>query len=234
MFEHLDLLSAFLVGLMGSLHCVGMCGGITATLTNAVPAARQNSWLVKGIYQLAYNCGRITSYAIAGALVGWIGAGLYHQLAPTNLIGLRVFAGIMLILLGLYISNWWRILTRFEQLGAGLWRRISPLTRRLLPVDTPIKAYALGILWGWLPCGLVYSSLALAMSSGSAGAGALTMLAFGLGTFPALISVGYFSQLFQKLAQSKQARTVVAVLLIGYGLWIIVSILSGGHGHHHH
>lgn len=230
----LELLSAFLVGLMGGLHCVGMCGGISGALTNAVPAAKQQHWAGKFAYQVSFNSGRILSYGLAGALVGILGSGIYSELAPKNLTGLRVFAGVMLILLGLYISNWWKVLSRLEQAGAGVWRKISPLTKRLLPVDTLIKALAMGMLWGWLPCGLVYSSLALAMASGSASGGALTMIAFGLGTFPAVISVGYFSQLYRGLAHSPMARTLVALFLIAYGCWIIMSIVSGHHHHHHH
>ncbi len=145
-----DLLSAFVVGLLGGVHCVGMCGGIVGALSLGLPAERNLPIL------LAYNVGRISSYTLAGALMGALGfyfSGLLPvQTAQKVLLSL---AGLFLILMGLYLAGWWNVLSRVERAGGVLWRRIEPLGRGLLPVRSVRHGLLLGLLWGWLPCGLV-------------------------------------------------------------------------------
>ncbi len=129
----------------------------------------------------------------------------------------------MMILLGFYISGWWKILNQLERLGAQVWKRLAPFTRRFIPVDRPHKALALGFLWGWLPCGLVYSALTWSLGAGGAGRGALLMLYFGLGTLPAMISVGTFSHILSDFARATGTRLVAALMLMGFGVWTILS-----------
>jgi sulfite exporter TauE/SafE len=221
-----DLIAAFAVGFMGSLHCIGMCGGISSALSTAITPHQANPLWRQLVYQLLYSIGRIASYATAGGIVGLVGATLYHQIAPSGPSYLRIFAGAMMILLGFYLSGWWKILNYLERAGTRVWKRIAPLTRRFIPVDKPHKALILGYLWGWLPCGLVYSALAWSLGSGSAANGALLMFYFGLGTLPALISIGTFSHVLSDFARSHKTRAFAALMLMGFGIWTIASQLN--------
>jgi uncharacterized protein len=153
-------LTAFLAGLLGGVHCVGMCGGIVGAITFGLPREAQSDGLRLFAFHALYNLGRIFSYTLAGALMGGLGA-LLIQWMPLQQAqqGLLLVAGAFMILLGLYLGGWWKILGRVERLGERVWRRLEPLGRRLLPVRTPGQALGVGALWGWLPCGLVYTML---------------------------------------------------------------------------
>lgn len=189
----LIIVSALLLGLLGSLHCVGMCGGIAGMLHAAavsVPANRtpRRRWLMT----LAYNGGRIGSYMVAGAIAAFAGVTLLALLGEESGRTLaQVVSGLFMILLGLYLTGWWNALAPVERIGMQLWRRLSPLTRHLLPVDGYGRALVAGMVWGWLPCGLVYSALALVLASGRPLNGALAMGAFGLGTLPMVSLAGF-------------------------------------------
>lgn len=202
----------FLVGLLGGTHCVGMCGGIVGAL--AMGGASR--WTM----HLAYNGGRILSYALAGAIAGALGAaslGLEGQV-PARLI-LYLFANLMLIALGFYLLGATRALAFTERAGQALWRRVQPLTRRFLPATTVRQAFPLGMLWGWLPCGLVYSALASALSAGSAGRGAALMLAFGLGTLPNLLLAGIILARINEFVRRPLVRTLSGLLVLGFGVY---------------
>ena len=202
----------FLVGLLGGTHCVGMCGGIVGAL--AMGGASR--WTM----HLAYNGGRILSYALAGAIAGALGAaslGLEGQV-PARLI-LYLFANLMLIALGFYLLGATRALAFTERAGQALWRRVQPLTRRFLPATTMRQAFPLGMLWGWLPCGLVYSALASALSAGSAGRGAALMLAFGLGTLPNLLLAGIVLARINEFVRRPLVRTLSGLLVLGFGVY---------------
>lgn len=205
-------LALFLVGLLGGTHCVGMCGGIVGAL--AMGGASR--WTM----HLAYNGGRILSYALAGAIAGALGAaslGLEGQV-PARLI-LYLFANLMLIALGFYLLGATRALAFTERAGQALWRRVQPLTRRFLPATTVRQAFPLGMLWGWLPCGLVYSALASALSAGSAGRGAALMLAFGLGTLPNLLLAGIVLARINEFVRRPLVRTLSGLLVLGFGVY---------------
>lgn len=228
----LSFIAALTIGFMGSLHCIGMCGGISSALTTALrpgasPFTRQLG------YPLLYSSGRIFSYALAGALAVLLGHPFRDLLGGHGPSALRIFAGVMMVLLGFYLSGWWQVLNQLERLGANVWKRLAPWTRHLIPVDHPGKALALGMLWGWLPCGLVYSALAWSVGAESPLQGALLMLFFGLGTLPAMLGVGLFSHALHDWARSRATRTFAALLLIGFGLWTITAQIPGlgGHGH---
>ena len=205
--------AAFLIGLLGGVHCVGMCGGIVGALTAQTPRL-ERAWNM----HLAYNAGRIASYAAAGAIMGMIGgAGLmFNQVLPVQLL-LYVLANLVLISLGLYLAGLGNQLTRLEALGASLWRRVQPYSARFLPADTAGKAFVLGTLWGWLPCGLVYSLLATALLSGGAASGAAVMLAFGLGTLPNLLLAGMALKRLRDLASNRRLRLAAGALVAAFG-----------------
>ncbi|WP_084618523.1 sulfite exporter TauE/SafE family protein [Cellvibrio sp. OA-2007] len=221
------LTAAFLLGLFSSAHCVGMCGGIMGALSMAVPAhAKARRWFIL----LSYNLGRIASYALMGAIVGLFASQITEA---GGAVWLRWLAGVLLIAMGLYLANWWRGLTYLESGGRYLWAYLQPLGKALMPVDTVPKAVALGAIWGWLPCGLVYSALAYAMAQGHAVGGGLVMLAFGLGTLPAVLATGFIAQQLGRLLQRPRIRWSFALAVMLFGLWTIWGGGYGSHQHHH-
>ncbi len=211
-----SVFALFLVGLLGGVHCIGMCGGIVGALSlgNAP----------RPLLHLAYNAGRILSYALAGALAGALGGAslvLAGQL-PVRVV-LYVLANLMLVALGLYLMGWRSALAFSERAGQRLWRRLQPLSRRFLPARTVAQAFPLGVLWGWLPCGLVYSALVSALTSGSAARGAALMLAFGLGTLPNLLLAGLAALRLRACLRNRPLRVAAGLLVSGFGVWGLVS-----------
>lgn len=218
MMGSVDLISAFVVGLLGGVHCAGMCGGIVGALSFGLPAGGAR-WPVL----LAYNAGRISSYTLAGAVMGGLGfyfSGLLPVQAAQNV--LLTLAGLFLILMGLYLAGWWGALGRLERVGGLLWRRIEPLGRGLLPVRSAGHAYLLGLLWGWLPCGLVYSALVWTVSAGGVVQGASLMLAFGLGTLPNLLLMGVAAAQLRRWVRHPAVRAAAGLLVIGFGVWLLL------------
>jgi sulfite exporter TauE/SafE len=230
-----SLLPVAVVGLLGSVHCAGMCGGIVGALSVAPalgrpvpvtvgPAAAARPALAN---VLAYNVGRIGSYMTAGALAGALGQGAgalasLPVLLPALQTGGYWMANLMLVLLGLYLMDAWRGLARLEQGGQllwrPLWRHAQPLLRSLQPFDGPPRMLAAGAVWGWLPCGMVYSVLVTAMLSGSPISGALVMLAFGLGTLPMLLGLGLAGARLRALLRVRGVRLACGALVLGFGL----------------
>ncbi len=225
------LASALMIGLMGSTHCLGMCGGIASSLSLALPVGPGYRW--RQVQLLAgYNIGRILSYTTIGLIAGLIGATVVEA-APAAGMVLRTIAGVLLILLGLAVAQWWQGVMQLERIGAPLWKRIAPLTQRFMPVDRLSRALPLGFLWGWLPCGLVYSTLAWALSQGDAMTSALVMFTFGLGTLPAMVATGLLARQVMRLRQSRLFRSITGIGLIVFGIWTlpIVHQTLQGHGH---
>lgn len=215
------LVAALILGLLGGGHCLGMCGGLMGALTLAIPPEQRGRRLR---LLLAYNLGRILSYAAAGLLLGLAGWAVAGSPAAD---AMRVLAALLLIAMGLYLAGWWSGLTRVEALGRGLWRHIQPLTRRFMPVSSLPRALLLGGLWGWLPCGLVYSTLLWASSQGNALDSALLMLAFGLGTWPVLLATGLAAERITALLRRQGVRVAGGLLVMLFGLWT----LPGPHQH---
>jgi sulfite exporter TauE/SafE len=225
------LLPLFVVGLLGSVHCAGMCGGIVGALSVAPARGRPVPVPVRLVPPtrpalvnvLAYNAGRLASYMLAGALAGGIGqgAGALARL-PALQVGASWMANLMLALLGLYLMDAWRGLARLEQGGQVLWRHVQPLLRHVRPAQGvgfgPARMLAAGALWGWLPCGMVYSVLVTAMLSGSALTGALAMLAFGLGTLPMLLGLGLAGARLRACLRLRGVRLACGALVLGFGL----------------
>jgi sulfite exporter TauE/SafE len=225
--------AAIIVGLLGSSHCLGMCGGIVSALNMGIAGDLGRRPLSIFIFQLAYNGGRIISYAVVGLLAGTLGAGLV-ELGIPPLAG-RLFAAAFMIALGLYLANWWRGLALLEKLGAQLWRYIQPLGQRLLPIQSPLHAFVLGTLWGWLPCGLVYAVVAWSLSTGNAIDAALLMLGFGLGTLPAMLLAGNAFNYVKAWVRAPAIRTAAGILLMAFGVYSGYSGLAqSSHQHHDH
>lgn len=205
-------------GLASGVHCVGMCGGIAAAfdtrLANAdakrvIPIREQAFWRRR----VAFNLGRITTYAAAGAVAGTLGAAAYAAGALPAQAMLHLAANVMLVLVGLYLAGADRLLAPLEALGMPLWRRVQPLAARLLPARTTAGAYLAGLAWGWLPCAMVYAALAAATFSGSAAAGALGMAAFGLGTLPFLLGAGWLA------SRLRDWRRAAGAAVLGFGVY---------------
>lgn len=227
------LLAAFLVGLLGGTHCFGMCGGIVGALSSGLSLELQASRWRLVAAQLAYNTGRIGSYVIAGVLLGLFG----QQLSQAGVlqgfpIG-RIIAGVVMILFGIYLAGWWHSLLWLEKAGARLWKYLEPLGRRYIPVRTVTQAFLLGLVWGWLPCGMVYAVLALALTSGSAIEGGALMLAFGLGTLPALLTMGLAFNTLSRYIRDPRVRLLAGLVVIAMGIMMLLANPSG-HGHHAH
>lgn len=215
-------LAVFLIGLLGGVHCAGMCGGIVSALSVTGLSVRGQSAKSAPPWQLhlAYNLGRIASYSIAGALMGALGSlGLLLNNALPVQMTLYAGANLMMIALGLYLTGVTQALSFTERAGQQLWRRVQPLTRRFVPAQGPQQAFQLGMLWGWLPCGLVYSVLAMTLLTGSAARGAATMLAFGLGTLPNLMLAGLLLVRFRSLVQVRALRLASGLLVLVFGVY---------------
>ncbi|MGA4606871.1 MULTISPECIES: sulfite exporter TauE/SafE family protein [Pseudoalteromonas] len=214
--NEISLLSAFVMGLAGSGHCLVMCGGIASSLQLA---SKQLSAVV---VTLLYNIGRISSYALAGSLVALLGASLAKQNTSLAII-LQLMSGIFMVLVAIYVMRLASTLKWLESFAKSLiWQHIVKLNRYLVPVNTKTKAFCYGALWGWLPCGLVYSALTWTLQAKSATEGALIMLAFGIGTMPALIVIGQSAQLLQKFINHLVTRIIMGNLLIWYGVYLII------------
>lgn len=220
------LLAAFLTGLAGAGHCAGMCGGIAGALAQAGKPALSTQ------RTLAYSGGRLTTYSLLGLLAG----GLSSLATPADtgmamLVG-RTLTALVLFIVALHLLGVLGTLRVFESAGAGIWRRLMPLLRRLVPADTLPRAWALGMLWGLMPCGLVYGALLYAATSGSAIGGAMTLLAFGTGTLPAVIGLGIAGRWLADKAVG--LRLASGLLMLTYAVWTFLStaialpqILSG-------
>lgn len=223
------LVSAFAMGFLGSTHCIGMCGGLTVALNTGT--AKEKSLRLSFTYQIF----RVLSYGILGALAGGLG---YLFSKWTNFPVLIVLGGIMLIMMGFYLLSWQNLLIYFEKIGRKLWKKVSPVQSHFLPIKKFHQAAVVGLLWGLLPCGLVYSALAMASTSGTAVGGFTSMVAFGLGTLPAMFAVGVFSNKLVNFFRNPKVRAVFGLLFILWGSFYIyqaVTKMSNGQvGHQHH
>ncbi len=204
-------LSLFLAGLLGGLHCVGMCGGIIGALS-----AGGNG----GQLRTALHVGRIVSYGVLGVIVGSVGGmtAMFDKWMPIQ-IGVYVIANILLLMVGCYLLGWSKPMARVEGWGGKLWRLISPLTRALIPLRTWPRALSVGLLWGFMPCGLVYGALAMALLSRSAIEGGAMMVMFGLGTLPNLLAAGALLRQIRSKGLGKAGRLVSGVAIGGFGVY---------------
>lgn len=201
---------ALVAGLLSSGHCVAMCGGIGAALASSGGSAAARS-------PLFYNLGRVTSYATIGALAGVLGAGALALTGGTTLrLVAQELAALALVALGLRLALRWRW-PFVERAAHGVWRAIAPLSRAVLPARTRGAAFAAGMIWGWLPCGLAYAMLSIAALTIDPLASAATMAAFGIGTLPALLAFGTGMRRLGTVAQDPLRRRVAGAMIAALG-----------------
>jgi len=219
-----SLLSAFIVGLLGGVHCVGMCGGIVTALSLGLPEGQRAA---RWRYLLAYNLARVSSYTVAGALFGGVGwlASHWSGLHQVQIV-LQGVAALFMIALGLYLAGWWQGLAQVENIGGRLWTHLEPLGRRFLPVRTPARAFLLGMIWGWLPCGLVYSVLVWSISTADPLYGAALLLSFGLGTLPNLLAMGFVAERLSARVRDPRVRRSAGLLVMGFGLYALYQLIQ--------
>jgi len=221
----LSFYTAILIGLLGSTHCAGMCGGIVAALNMGVKRPAPQTSLMRITHHFNYNTGRVLSYTVAGAIAGLLGSQA-ERFSPAVTLPLgSLIAGLFMIALGLYLADWWKAISGIEKLGLYLWRYLEPMGRQFIPARHPLQVFGLGLVWGWLPCGLVYMALALAIVSASPLRGALLMLGFGIGTLPMLMAMGSLAAYLQTLAQHSLVRRFTGALIISFGFYTCVSAL---------
>jgi len=205
---------AFLIGLFSVTHCLGMCGGIAGALGMSLSPEARSSLGRVALFNATFGLGRVSSYMLAGALVGAGGAFLSARLGPDVWMAVRLVGTAFLMALGLYIAGLLPQLGRIEHLGRPLWRRLEPLGRRMLPVRSFRQAFGFGLIWGWLPCGLVYYALIYSVSAESALAGALFMGFFGLGTLPALVTAGVMAGELARFTRRPGVRRTAGLLIV--------------------
>lgn len=217
----LSLVPAFLAGLLGGVHCAGMCGGLVAAFSLGLPGDRRAAAL-----QVACNLGRVATYVGLGAAAGTLGAGtlVFESTLPVQKI-LFAASCVMLLALGLYLAGLFARFAAVERMGQGLWRRVQPLLARVLPIRSVGSALAAGVLWGFLPCGLVYSGVVLALASASPAQGALVMAAFGAGTLPNLLAMGLLAGRLKPLLQDRRVRMLAGVVVAVAGVWGLAKLV---------
>ncbi|MBV1915566.1 MAG: sulfite exporter TauE/SafE family protein [Pseudomonadales bacterium] len=235
---------AFTLGLMGSTHCIGMCGGImgamsSLTLDQTVHPLLRHRWT----QLLLYNFGRILTYSLIGLLFGALSGTLINFGSAWELV-FRIVAGVTLILMGLYLAGFGAVMRLFESSGQHMWKYIQPYTVRFMPPRNMWQLALLGALWGWLPCGMVYSALIWSGAQGSALSSGILMFCFGLGTLPALLFSGSVTGGLAKLLSDIKFRRMLGIIIILYGVWtlygatVFSSMSHDNHGtenqHHSH
>jgi len=227
--------SAFLLGLFSTIHCIGMCGGIIGALSLSLPVGIRNNKPRMLMFITTYNIGRILSYSFAGLVAGAIGTGVLASAGfDQGHAILRAIGVAMMIAIGLYLAGWLPQLAIVEKIGVPVWKKLEPVGRKLLPVASLPKALAYGLIWGWLPCGLVYFVLLWALTAGNAVQGALTMLAFGIGTLPTLLATGFMTSWLTRFARSPTARQVVGLLIVAMAIGSLFIPMGDTPGQHHH
>ncbi|EUC71220.1 membrane protein [Alcanivorax sp. 97CO-5] len=228
--------SASLIASAGSVHCIGMCGGISSALTFSIPESRRQGVALWG-WQLLFGLGRVTTYCVLGALAGALGGLFLGQLpGPSMSVGL-ILSGVLMLLLSAYLLGKGAFLQRIEKIGQRLWRSLQPITRKLMPIDHPVKALMLGSLWGFLPCGLIYTALALAATGGTAVAGALVMLCFGVITVVPVAITGVLASQLQRFRKGAwpmiaSALTFCLALVFFWQAWLMAQHGHSGHSGH--
>lgn len=214
-----SILAAFTMGLFTSLHCIGMCGSIIGTLTLSLSPEIRNQKSRLFPFVLNYNLGRIISYTLAGVLAGVMEVLITMPMGEIS--GhrlLQILSAVFMTGAGLYLAGWFPRFAYIEKIGLRFWKLIEPWGRKLIPVKNLNQAFFFGMVWGWLPCGLVYSALALAATAGTISQSALTMLFFGLGTLPAVMGVGIITSLLTRLSRMQHFKQAIGLFMIALAL----------------
>ncbi|MCM2681192.1 sulfite exporter TauE/SafE family protein [Echinimonas agarilytica] len=211
----------FVIGLLGSGHCLAMCGGLASAFgMNTQGSKAKRSWLI-----LVAQLGRIVGYGCIGLLFGGSLAFAQSFLdTKSSLIVLRFFASFMLLAMGLYVGGWWFGLKKVERLAVPLWRRLKPIQQRFIPFQNAYQALIVGFIWGWLPCGLVYSALITSATAADPWLSAMSMMAFGAGTIPAVWGIGIAGASIHSLLRHAVFRMLSGCLLVIYALYQILTM----------
>lgn len=219
----LSLSVAFTVGLVSTLHCVSMCGGIMGALSMGLPESVRYRWGRLIAYVMAYNLGRVASYTAGGALMAAVGESMFEAISPEyGHAVLRVVAAAVMMSIGMYMAGWFPQFATIERLGVPLWRQLEPFGRRFLPIHSLLGALGFGLVWGWLPCGLVYSMLLSAATVGDSVTGAMYMLAFGAGTVLPVATAGLLAGRLFRLTGSPYVKQAAGLLIILLALLTLV------------
>lgn len=228
------LSAALVAGIAGSAHCFVMCGGLAGALSMRTRIATAGGTSVLRDACL-YQLGRLSGYTLAGALFGLLGTTLQSSVDLPGLAAMVRFAGGMLVVLvAIRLLCGWNLLAWIEQWGARFWKHLHPLVRSVASGRGVGRSLLLGLLWGWLPCGLVYSMLLFAALSGDALRGAAIMLAFGVGTLPAMLTSSVFASQLNRLLSRHGARQLSGAVLLAFGLWLAWAGLTSRQAEHHH
>lgn len=223
------LSTAFLAGLLGSGHCFGMCGGIAAGL-GAMSKGRAF------VPALQFNLARLFSYAVLGLVAASVLSGVSGLMPIAR--WLRLLTAVMILLIGLKFLFNFRGIGFIERGGAGLWKKILPFAMKAGNRQDGIGRLLLGICWGFIPCGLVYTVLMTAASTANALGGAVTMFAFGLGTLPAMLGLTAAAPTLSSFLEDRTVRRVIGFALVVLAVWTVVmmwgAITQGSVSHAHH
>ncbi|WP_274571415.1 sulfite exporter TauE/SafE family protein [Neisseria leonii] len=223
MISDIGFLSLFFIGFFGGTHCLGMCGPLSSAFSLQLPPNLPRFWLV-----VLLNLGRITGYTLIGLLLGALGQfgiALDDSRWLQNI--LFASANLLMLFLGLYLAGLSGLVRKIESLGRPIWRQLNPVMNRLLPIRSAPACFGVGLLWGWLPCGLVYTASLYALGSGNALQGGLTMLAFALGTLPNLLAVGWFSSQLTGIFQHRRIRFTAGLLIAAWAVWRLAVFAAG-------
>ena len=223
-------ITAFLLGIFSTVHCIAMCGSVIGALTLSLPVEVRESQAKMFPYVLNYNLGRLLSYALAGLIVGLLASPLTEFDGHSILRNMSV---IVMIAMGLYLAGWFPKFAHMERMGAPIWKWLQPIGQTFLPVRSRTNAFFLGAVWGWLPCGLVYAALAVAATAGDPVKASLVMLAFGVGTLPAVMGAGLFTGLLASMARAKHLRKIAGVSIILMALATAFWPMDHSDGHDH-
>ena len=228
------LAAAFAAGLLGSAHCLGMCSGISGLFAAGATVASLRTQLPLAI---AYNLGRVLSYAFLGVVVAMIGSTAVSAI-PSLAGPARLASGALIMLVGLQVAFNWRLLAPIENIGAKLWHHLVPHAKGLIPATSISRATGLGLIWGWLPCGLVYSALLLAATTAKPASGGMVMIAFGFGTMPAMVLTGLSASKLSAFMSRNRLGAGILLMILGLATLAIpvfsMSGASGNNGHMHH
>lgn len=218
-------LAAFSMGLFGSPHCLGMCGGIVTAFglsMQHVSDSKKNGLI------LTYHLGRLISYALLGLIASLVGVAIFQSIMSNS--APRIVLGAVLVLIGLAMLGL-PLFNQLEKIGMRFWQSLAPLRKKVFPIDSFGKALFAGLLWGFLPCGLVYGALMMAIAGNNIATGAALMFVFGLGTMPMLIATQKTVGMLQSSIKNFRLRQINAVIMMLSGLAVIFIPMMMHHNH---
>lgn len=226
------LTAAFLMGFLGSPHCLGMCGGLVTAFGLSMQEVTPDK---RRALIATYHLGRLLSYSLLGLIAGLAGTALLAPLMVGNSLP-RILLGLVLVFIGVTMLGA-PFLNRLERLGMRFWQWLTPLRKKVFPLTTFPRALMAGLLWGFLPCGLVYGALMMAVVGHSLTTGAMLMFVFGLGTVPMLVAthetVGWMRERISRF-HLRQVNGAVMVLsgLAVIAVPIMMQTMHTGHAGH--